>query len=585
MVSGCGGGGSSSDSGDTSAGASSITISGTTATGAALTGATVTAKCASGTGTTTQASGSDGSYTVTITGGTLPCVLEATDGTTTLHSVATTTTAQITPLTELLVAQLTGMDPATYMSSVNTSTLAATVTSSAISTAQTAVLAVLNDAGVDTSAITNLVTGSITAGSGSDYDGVLDNLATTLAEADTELSDLTTTVASSSSANTSTTTSSSDDGSSAIAADLLLKPAAGTCTSLRATNYWAVFTSRTGGTAVQKFKVSIDTANSNSASVTFYTSADSSTLEGTTYTLTANGTCRFTSSAGDDITVSPSGIVAGRSADNEAFVALPVQTHTLAEMAGNWNMIGGDTDDTNGNGWTYGYATTVISTDGYQQISRGCWFDSTTTSTCAAIGDDFLALQRPFAVASDGSFTTSSANNDTDGGPWADRMFVYKTGKGDYFAISANIATPDTNGDGSVSYATKVRTLSLPSVGATSSNWNIAYNWTTGLVPSTLDSVSHTVTAIDDATSSFTRLTGSAGGATHAETILINDPYDGFSFRDYASGVATSDNSTTTVRKVFSLKGGSAGITIGLQPYQDSSKPAKIVISIAQPAS
>jgi hypothetical protein len=554
MVSGCGGG-SSSDSGDTSAGASSITISGTTATGAALTGATVTAKCASGTGTTTQASGSDGSYTVTITGGTLPCVLEATDGTTTLHSVATTTTAQITPLTELLVAQLTGMDPATYMSSVNTSTLATTVTTSAISTAQTAVLAVLNDAGVDTSAITNLVTGNITAGSGSDYDGVLDNLATTLAEADTELS------------------------------DLLLKPAAGTCSSLRATNYWAVFTSRTGGTAVQKFKVSIDTANSNSASVTFYTSADSSTLEGTTYTLTANGTCRFTSSAGDDVTVSPSGIVAGRSADNEAFVALPVQTHTLAEMAGNWNMIGGDTEDTNGNGWTYGYATTVISADGYEQISRGCWFDSTTTSTCAPIGDDFLALQRPFAVASDGTFTNSSANNDTDGGPWTDRMFVYKTGKGDYFAISANIATPDTNGDGSVSYATKVRTLSLPSVGATSSNWNIAYNWTTGLVPSTLDSVSHTVTAIDDATSSFTRLTGSTGGATHTETILINDPYDGFSFRDYASGVATSDNGTTTVRKVFSLKGGSAGITIGLQPYQDSSKPAKIVISIAQPAS
>ena len=52
-----------------------------------------------------------GSYTIAVTGGQLPCVLRVTSGDTVLHSVANgtgaTATANISPLTELVLAQAT----------------------------------------------------------------------------------------------------------------------------------------------------------------------------------------------------------------------------------------------------------------------------------------------------------------------------------------------------------------------------------------------------------------------------------------------------------------------------------------------
>lgn len=591
-ISACGGGGGSSST--SSSGSSNLTVSGVAATGAALSGATVTVKCAAGTGSAT--SNTDGSYTVTVSGGSLPCMLEASSGGTTLHSVVTGTgssaTANITPLTELMVAQLTGADPTTYMSSVDVSTLSSTITDTKLSTARTEVVNILTHAGIDTSGLpSDLVGGTLQAavnGSGGNaYDQALDALASTLTSAGSQLSTLTSTVASSSAASTNTTSSSADSGVSALAPELLLKPAAGGCDALRAADYWAVFSNRTGGAAVQKFRVSIEAGN---AAITFFTSADTSTLADTSRTLTSNGTCRFTSSSGDDIVVSSAGIVAGRSSANEAFVAVPVQSHTLDELTGNWNIIAGDTADTSSGdtGWIYGYGTMTITGTGYEQFTQGCWFDTTTSPTCTNLDDVARSLQRPITLSSDGTFTNHSANDTTDGGPWQDRFFVYKTGKGDYFAISANIGTPGGSGDGSLGYATKVRTLSLPALSSVSSNWNISFNWTSSLVPAAIDAVSHTITAVDPNTSSFTRLTGTTGtSATHPETLSINTPanFNGFTFRDYVASAPVNGGGTTVVRKGYFLKTGSSGVTVVLQPYQDGTKPAKIVVSVTQPAS
>ena len=87
--------------------------------GAALPGATVSIKCAAGTGTATTAA--DGRYTLTLTGASLPCALRVvgTDGSV-FHSVVAGTgttgtfVANITPLTELLVATATGASPGTF---------------------------------------------------------------------------------------------------------------------------------------------------------------------------------------------------------------------------------------------------------------------------------------------------------------------------------------------------------------------------------------------------------------------------------------------------------------------------------------
>ena len=84
--------------------------------GAAIVGGTVDAKCATGNGSASTAA--DGSYTLTIDGGALPCSMRVTsaDGGTVLHSAATgsgnNARANLTPATELAMAQLYGRSPA-----------------------------------------------------------------------------------------------------------------------------------------------------------------------------------------------------------------------------------------------------------------------------------------------------------------------------------------------------------------------------------------------------------------------------------------------------------------------------------------
>jgi len=84
----------------------------------ALSGATVDYVCAAG--TASVSTGTDGSYKATVADGKWPCIGELTSaGTTPLHTVANggagnSATAQITPLTELVVAKLAGTDAKTF---------------------------------------------------------------------------------------------------------------------------------------------------------------------------------------------------------------------------------------------------------------------------------------------------------------------------------------------------------------------------------------------------------------------------------------------------------------------------------------
>ena len=102
-LSACGGGDSSSPA------VATATVSGTAATGAAIAGGSVSMNCVSGaTGIATTAA--DGSYSLSVSGITFPCVARASYGTSDkLHTyVSAAGTANITPVTELLVANLTG---------------------------------------------------------------------------------------------------------------------------------------------------------------------------------------------------------------------------------------------------------------------------------------------------------------------------------------------------------------------------------------------------------------------------------------------------------------------------------------------
>lgn len=188
---GCGGSG-----GSTTSTAASITIAGVAATGAAISGGIVEAKCASGTGTGTT--NADGTYSLTVSNGVQPCLLKATDPISKieLHSVVESgaTTANITPVTDLVVANTLGEDPARAFSSFNT-TAQAKVTAENITAAVTKVQAVTASLGTDADMSgVDFMKGPMIAAtansSGDSTDKKIDALMAALAASDKKISDL-----------------------------------------------------------------------------------------------------------------------------------------------------------------------------------------------------------------------------------------------------------------------------------------------------------------------------------------------------------------------------------------------------------
>ena len=109
LVAGCGGAG---DGGSTPA---ASTLNGVAAVGFPIVNGVININCAAGSALTTTTN-STGSWQVTLSGQTLPCAVQVTGGTingaansTSYHSIATSTgTVNVTPLTDLMVANLAG---------------------------------------------------------------------------------------------------------------------------------------------------------------------------------------------------------------------------------------------------------------------------------------------------------------------------------------------------------------------------------------------------------------------------------------------------------------------------------------------
>lgn len=201
----CGGG---SDGGDSAAEpVVPVRVSGVVARGAALVEAKVTARCMSGPAVS-AISGSSGAYAMEVGADALPCVLEAVsvDGVWRLHSVVpapeaaapgatvSSRTAHITPLTELLVAQLAGVSPSSFMARASGRALGATITSTNIAQSHAIVGSVLRLLGVDPAPITDVLAQPLVAASavqrGNAHDKVLDALVAAMEGAGAKMSDL-----------------------------------------------------------------------------------------------------------------------------------------------------------------------------------------------------------------------------------------------------------------------------------------------------------------------------------------------------------------------------------------------------------
>jgi hypothetical protein len=209
-------------------GASSIAISGTAAVGAAIAGGAVEVKCASGSGSATT--GADGRFSLVIEDVVRPCVLAVTaPGGTTLHSLidsgtGTEVVANITPLSELMVATLAGGSPSGFYSNFDSAAQAKLTpagVSGARDTVTLALRGVIDLTGVDP--LSDPLQAANGGNAGNELDQKLDALGAALGAAQVTI----------------------DDVSSAIGANpgapapvqTLLQPAAESCASLRSGTY------------------------------------------------------------------------------------------------------------------------------------------------------------------------------------------------------------------------------------------------------------------------------------------------------------------------------------------------------------
>ncbi|WP_342619737.1 hypothetical protein [Rhodoferax sp. GW822-FHT02A01] len=137
-------------------GSSSPTLSGVAAVGVPIVSGSVKVSCAGGSALNTTTS-SSGSWSVTTSGQTLPCAVQVSGGTaggaantTPYHSIALSFgTVNITPLTDLVVAQMLGAAPQTWFaspafSSVNATSLNAALTTVSSSLGMTSTLGTVN---------------------------------------------------------------------------------------------------------------------------------------------------------------------------------------------------------------------------------------------------------------------------------------------------------------------------------------------------------------------------------------------------------------------------------------------------------
>ncbi len=185
FLAGCGGGGGGSTPASNTP--ATIAMSGVAAVGSPIVGGTIKLNCATGSALTTSTDTS-GNWQVTLSGQTLPCAVQVSGGTingvansTPYHAIATTSgTVNVTPLTDLIVANLAGAStPSTWFSGLNSAPAPlATITQTNVDSALTKLRAAFPT--LTPLASINPITTSFTAISGNASDDMLVALKTAM---------------------------------------------------------------------------------------------------------------------------------------------------------------------------------------------------------------------------------------------------------------------------------------------------------------------------------------------------------------------------------------------------------------------
>jgi len=535
-----------------SGGGNALTITGRAANANALSGANVEYVCAAGSASATT--GSDGTYKATIADGKWPCIGELTSTATgSLHTAANggvgaSATAQITPITELVVAKLVGADPKTYFSSFKALSAvdkSALVTDAKVQAAQSSVKTVLAAAGITTLSAVDLLADSLQVNVATDtYGAGLQSFNAKLAGAGTTLGALVSSFVASPPAG-------GGGEAQQVATVQLLQPAAANCPGLRGGIYRYI-------NFVGTDKVSVDanklTVTNSKNFVTYLKPVDGDACHFKGYESSA-----FISASPSELVVSQAGIVFIRSW-NDLFnnytlaMAFPEQTgYTLADVAGDWNALSMEADT----GQTYigALEQSTIGSDGIAISVRFCQDPSWDVSSCKVLSGAELQNQYPRLSINkeDNGFYLTGPGKLTPGG----RLFAYRSGTGDLFAV--NFWT-----DGSFGIATRQRTLAAPTVGSVTNSWNLQISNT--LVAVDISAGTTTIVSVADAkaaSTSYLRTNQTTGLADlHSETLTNNTPYSGF--RQRAAGKDTSVTPNQSFSRLDQLPLQGMGITISL---------------------
>ena len=503
----------------------SLQVSGTAATGLALAGSAVEVKCAAGTGSATTDAG--GAFTLTIADGALPCIIKVTgeaDGrTVTLHSVTevgtgegtTTAIANVTPLTEMIVAQLTGSLPGDLFESFDAGSSARVTQAQLISATAAVVNALKAATGIDLGDIDPFKSPLVAATSGAPdqgnaYDQLLDQLKTKVPNEALPL--IVNQIAAAAS-----TAGSGETPSPVTLGDIMANVEGGSLPGCpvalsgkyRTIDYW-------GRTSVRHFDFKNRKVNrGDNGAPLFDIAVDAEKPCEFIATGTVDGVeARF------DFVIGSSGAGSYRSQNltsggSTIGYIFPVQAHKLAAVTGAWNYL--QSGFIPGDPVGHFPGQMVIGED--HKVSF-CDYRPESNFACELESD---ANERADEVA-DGGF-------DLNDGASLARLYGYRAPSGalTVFGTTNPAGATGEEVEQTSIIATRPRALGLPEAGSVAKYWNLQLNRTNSVNSTTpVDSNASKTLAVDASAGTYTRERVSDG---QQDSVQVNRPVDGFRFR------------------------------------------------------
>ena len=552
-----------------------LQLSGVAATGFAIAGGTIDVKCATGTGSTTT--GTDGAYAVRIEGAALPCVLRASgqnEGVpVVLHSVAeagsvsgtTSVVVNVSPLTEMIVAQLAARAPAAVFEAIGSGSAPA-LSREAIAAARSQVVDALRAAtGIDLGAIdpfTSPLRAATPAApeAGNGHDRLLDALRERV-----PLAALPMVVNQIASAAGAAVTAPADTPLPLTLSEVMGGVAGGSLANCPVAISGRYRFLETYG---RTYALNLDFRAGRGT----FANTTTATLEITPDPVEA---CRFRVAgtgvpSGNaiefDVVIGPGGAGGFRirnltlGGQTIGFV-FPVQAHPVTALRSSWAFV--QSGAYPGVGFEFTAGRMTVDTE---LRVRACDFiadPSTGRYTCGADDDWSTIEQRP-----DGGFGLSEADDPT-------RIYLYRSPAG-HTTLFATLNPTGASGP-AVEQATIIAwrplVLPQPAVGSTSRYWDLSRS----RGPSaSVDTVSGptadatTVTTSDAATATITRTRGSDG---RVDTQVMNLPAEGMRFRSPAPSLAPL--------VIAPLPG--LGVVVANSPGPFQQMPSITAISVARP--